>query len=111
MKKSAYIALAIGALLVTFFTTQGISQNIDNPDLAGKYAAFIDEAIAKCRKKAEMLGSKSPNIRRQAFCACLKGAYLKTHREELVAYLTVIDAVPSCNRVQYNLNKRFWYLS
>ncbi len=108
MKKSAYIALAIGALLVTFFTTQGISQNIDNPDLAGKYAAFIDEAIAKCRKKAEMLGSKSPNIRRQAFCACLKGAYLKTHREELVAYLTVIDAVPSCNRVQYNLNKRFY---
>ena len=108
MKKSAYIALAIGALLVTFFTTQGISQNIDNPDLAGKYAAFIDEAIAKCRKKAEMLGSKSPNIRRQAFCACLKGAYLKTHKKELVAYLTVIDAVPSCNRVQYHLNKRFY---
>ena len=108
MKKSAYIALAIGVLLVTFFTTQGISQSIDNPNLAGIYAAFIDEAIAKCRKKAEMLGSKSPNIRRQAFCACLKGAYLKTHKEELVAYLTVIDAVPSCNRVQYHLNKRFY---
>ncbi len=108
MKKSAYIALAIAVLLVTFFTTKGISQNIDNPDLAEIYATFIDEAIAKCRKKAEMLGSKSPNIRRQAFCACLKGAYLKTHKKELVAYLTVIDAVPSCNRVQYHLNKRFY---
>ena len=108
MKKSAYIALAIAVLLVTFFTTQGISQDIDNPDRAGIYAAFIDEAIAKCRKKAEMLGSKSPNIRRQAFCACLKGAYLKTHKKELVAYLTIIDAVPSCNRVQYHLNKRFY---
>ena len=107
MKKSTYNTLVIGVLLVLLFTTQGISQNIDNPDLAGKYAAFIDETITKCRKKAEMLGSKSLNIRRQAFCACLKGAYLKTHKKELVAYLTVIDAVPSCNRVQYHLNKRF----
>jgi len=55
-----------------------------------------------------MLGSKSPNIRRQAFRACLKGAYLKTHKEELVAYLTIIDAFPSRNRVQYHLNKRFY---
>lgn len=108
MKNSAYIALAIGVLLATFFITQGISQNIDNPDLAGKYAAFIDEAIAKCRKKAEMLGSKSPNIRRQAFCACLKGAYLKVHKEELVSYLINVRAVPCCHRVQYHLNKQFY---
>lgn len=108
MKNPAYIVLTLGILLATFLTTQGTSQSTDNPGLAGKYSAFIDEAIAKCRKKAEFLDSKSQNIRRQAFIACLKGAYMKAHKEDLVSYLITIDAAPSRNRVQYHLNKRFY---
>jgi len=100
--------LAITVLLVAFLATQGTCQSTDNPNLAKKYSTFIDEAIAKCRTKAGFLDSKSQNIRRQAFIACLKGTYMKANKEDLVSYLITIDAAPSRNRVQYHLNKRFY---
>jgi len=108
MKNPAYIALAT-FLLTTFLATWCTNRNIDNPDLAGKYAAIVDEAIAKCRKNTKLVDSKSPgSIHQLAFRTCLKGAYLRAHREELVSYLIDVDAVPSHNRVQYYLDKRFY---
>jgi hypothetical protein len=108
MKHSAYIFLTVGVLLVTILTTHGTSQNIENPGRVGKYSTLIDETIAKCRTKAALLNSDSPNIRHQAAREYLKGAYLKVHKKELVAYLISVNSEPSSDRVEYHLNKRFY---
>jgi len=107
MKKSVYVLLAT-VLLVAFLTTQGISQPFEKSDQNSKYSDLIDEAIAKCQNKSSLLNSRSPNIRKQAIRACLKGAYLKVNKNELVAYLITVDAEPSRDRVEYHLNKRFY---
>lgn len=110
MKNSAYIALAVGLLLATLIIViaQGSNQILENTNQAGKYTTLIDETIAKCRNKAALFNSKSPNIRRQAVRACLKGAYLKLHKKEIDTYLVTIHAEPIRNRIEYYLNKRFY---
>jgi hypothetical protein len=109
MKNIAYVVLATAFLLTTFLVTQRTSRNINNPDLSVKYAAIIDEAIAKCLGNAKLLDLKNPgSIHHLSFRTCVERAYLRTHREELVSYLIDVDAVPSRNGVQYYLNKRFY---
>lgn len=108
MKNSVYIALATGLLLFTFMIAQGSSQNLKDTDASVKYATFIDETIQKCRNKVVLLHSSSPNIRRQAARASLKAAYLKIHKNELIAYLNTVSAEASRDRVEYHLNKHFY---
>ena len=108
MKKSAHIVLATGLLLITVFIGQGLCQNLQNPTQIKTYSAIIDDTIAKCRNKIALLDSKSPNLRRQAMRASLKGAYLKIYKNELIAYLVSVNADPSPHRVAYHLNKFFY---
>ena len=108
MKNLTYIVLATGLLLVTLMIAQGSSQSLEDTNQVVKYSTFIDETIAKCRNKVALLDSGSSNIRRQAIHACLKGAYLKIHKTELVAYLVSANVKPSSDRVEYHLNKRFY---
>ena len=108
MKRSVFTVLAMAVMVMTaFFVIQETAQSTDTSNLSAKYAALIDETVTKCQKKADMLDSKSPHVRQQAFDACLKAAYLKAHKKELVSYLMDVDAVPNLARVQYHLNQRF----
>lgn len=108
MKKSAFVALATGLLLITLMVAQGSSQNRDTTNMAGKYEKMIDKCIDKCRQKTALLASNSPNVRQHAIRACLKGAYLHVHKKELVTYLLAVQVAPTQHRVEYHLNKRFY---
>lgn len=49
------------------------------------YADLIDQAIARCDAKPTLRSSRSEKLRQAAAIACLKSAYLKNYREQIIA--------------------------
>ncbi len=107
MKQSAIIGLSAGLLLITLMVIQSAGQSLVTENTE-KYTSIINAAITKCQNKKVLLESRSPNIRRQAIMASIKGAYLKMRKKELVSYLISVKAAPTTHRVEYFLNKHFY---
>lgn len=83
------------------------SQNPPRKPLERYYADCIDRILASCHCKAERCASRSPRLRAQAEKAALKAAFLKTHREALIAEMMGSDIGRKDYKVKRFLNQRF----
>ena len=108
MKIRAIIITICTAMALACLTTQGVGDDTGPIDLAGTYAAVINDTITRCLQKGQHLDSRSPNLRRAAIISCLKAGYLKAHKQDLIVYLANVMAVPSTGIIQYHLNKKFY---
>lgn len=98
-------------IVIAVFFTIGYTanENFGQVTLKTHYDTFIDELISRCEyKEAAMFDSKLNNIRRAASLACLKAAYLKTHKEILIGKLMAEEVGIKTHKIQYYLNKEFF---
>ncbi len=108
MKAKACIILSIVAVGVLLWGISGVAQEKTKVDLKSLYATVIDDCIGKCQSKVCMLSSRSKNIRRAAVLACVKSAFFKNYKDELIAYLLEKDVGTNPFRIYYHLNRRFF---
>lgn len=102
MKKNAILTLTAIAFLSSIAATQVFAG-----DHREQLEALVEEYIAACESKSELLDSTSDNIRRAAQYACAKGSLCKTLKSELIDELEAKDIAPLKHKVYYFLNVRF----
>jgi hypothetical protein len=60
----------------------------------------------KCEAKAEMLDSRSLNIREDAMQATVKGAYAQSNRSGMIRHLIENKVPLNAGRINYQLNQK-----
>jgi phosphoribosylpyrophosphate synthetase len=75
--------------------------------MRSKLEAIVDDYISTCEAKSALLNSSSANIRRSAMCACLKAAFCKHAKAELIDALVANNVAPKPYKVRRFLNTRF----
>ena len=101
MKRNAILILTAIAAIPILAVNQTFGE-----DRTARLEALVDEYIATCESKSDLLDSKSDNIRQAAHYACFKGKYCKTRRDELVDELQAKNIPPVKHKVHYYLNSR-----
>lgn len=71
------------------------------------YAKFLDEIIYKCEAKASLCNSFSKTIQRDAALACMKSAYYKTFKQELITEMSKQNIKCCPHKIKYFLNQQF----
>ncbi|MDJ0830268.1 MAG: hypothetical protein QNI92_10475 [Desulfobacterales bacterium] len=107
MKKRFYL-IALAALLAVGICAEPVLSQGNTTDMEGVYNKLIDEYIASCERKSELRDSWSENVRRVAAVNCLKGAFYRNYKEELVTDLIANKVEPKPYLVRYHLNRRFY---
>ena len=107
MKRKVMIAIVGTLFLVLGVTLGGLCEETDNARLSLIYGAFVDNYIQKCEAKAEMLDSKSLNIRENAMRATIKGAFVQSNRPSMIKYLMDKNVPLNAERIKYHLNRKF----
>jgi len=105
--KAAIISVLLNAVtLVLGFNAvcgETLSKQTENA-----YQQLLDQYIARCDSKIEMKESSMGNIRRAAAIAVIKGAFAKTHREDLIIDMIQKEVDPKSYKVDVFLNDRFY---
>ena len=103
MKHKVMIAI-VGTLFLVFGgALAGLCGETDDVS----YGTFVDNYIQKCEAKAEMLDSRSLNIRKSAMRATLKGAFIQSNRTTMIKHLMEKNVPLNVHRIQYHLNQMF----
>jgi hypothetical protein len=107
MKRKVLIAI-VGTLFVVFGgALAGMCDETEDLRRAQIYGVFVDNYIQKCEAKAEMLDSRSLNIRQSAIQATVKGAYIQSHRTRMIKHLMAQNAPLNADRIAYHLNQKY----
>ena len=69
--------------------------------------ALVDEYIACCEAKSALRNSRSEKIRQSAVRSCMKAAYCKHSKDELVEVMLENNIAPKAYKVRLFLNERF----
>ena len=69
--------------------------------------AIVDQYIAVCEAKSEMLSSNSENIRRDAMRACMRATLARNSKAALIDALIAKNVAPKPYKVHHFLNARF----
>ena len=72
-----------------------------------KLESLVDEYIASCDAKSALRNSRSDNIRRSVNRSCMKAAYCRNSREELVREMLENNIEPKAYKVRLYLNEKF----
>ncbi|UCE55813.1 MAG: hypothetical protein JSV31_10275 [Desulfobacterales bacterium] len=96
------------AFLSLFWSTSAVSQQSGTEDLKFLYSAAIDKVILHCKNKTDLRHSRSEHLRRSAALSCMKAAYLKGYKDELIQEMIKADIGTSSYKIQYYLNQRFF---
>ena len=103
MKHKVMIAI-VGTLFLVFGgALAGLCGETDDVG----YGAFVDNYIQKLEAKAEMLDSRSLNIRKSAMRSTLKGAFIQSNRTTMIKHLMEKNVPLNVHRIQYHLNQMF----
>lgn len=103
--------LIFTSIAIAVFFTIGYTAIEDSgqTDLKTYYDAFIDELISRCEyKEATMFDSKLKNIRQAAAMACLKAAFLRTHKKILIEKLIAEGVGTKPHKIEHYINKEFF---
>jgi len=106
MKHKVMIAIAGTLFLVLGGALGGFCGEADDDRLPQIYGAFVDDYIQKCEAKAEMLDSRSLNIREDAMLATVKGAYAQSNRSGMIKHLIENKVPLNAGRINYQLNQK-----
>jgi len=100
MNARTFIIFSIVPLAVGLWVSQTISGQINANAQQAMYADLIDQVIACCDAKSTLRSSRSEKLRQAAAIACLKSAYLKNYREQIIEEMVIRHIRPSRARVQ-----------
>ena len=81
--------------------------NTETVTTKARLEALVDEYIACCEAKSALRGSRSEKIRHSAVRSCMKAAYCKRSKEELVELMLENNIEPKDYKVRLFLNERF----
>ena len=107
MRSTLFIAIAGTLLLVFGWTLTGLCGETATTDSAQTYGVFVDDFIAKCEAKADLLDSSSVNIRKIAMRATVKGGFVKSNRDQVIEYLAAQNVPLNAHRIEFHLNQVF----
>ena len=108
MKRKAMIAIVGTLFLVCGAALTGLCDETETVNPSSIYGAFVDNYIQKCETKADLLESGSPNIRRDAVQATVKGVFLQSNRTAMVEYLMDKNVPLNAHRIEYHLNMKYY---
>jgi len=107
MKSKVMIAI-VGTLFLVFGgALGGFCGEANDARLPQIYGGFVDDYIQKCEAKAEMLDSRSLNIREDAMWATVKGAYAQSNRSSMIKHLMENKVPLNAARIEHQLNQKF----
>ena len=110
MKTKAAILTVLMVTLALFHAFSAVGEEARAEEEMIVLESLLDQYIAKCDAKQEMKASNLENVRRAAAVAMLKGAFVKTYRQELINGMIEDGVEPKVHKVQLYLNDRFYRL-
>jgi hypothetical protein len=108
MKVQALIIIIAIAFLSLFWTASAVGQQSRTDNLMLLYRAAIEDVISHCKNKTDLRYSRSEHLRRAAALSCMKAAYLKDYKDELIQEMIKADIGAKAYKIKYYLNQRFF---
>lgn len=110
MKTKATQLTVLMVTLMLIFGFSAVCEETNAGQVVNVYEQLLDQYVANCDAKLEMKASNLENVRRAAAVAMLKGAFVKTYRNELISSMIEDEVEPKSYKVQLYLNDRFYSL-
>lgn len=110
MRGISYYVLLLMALFVLVWQSNVAGQEENPGPGAAFYRLAVDRAIASCEVKSAMRNSRSEAIRRTAALSCLKAAYLKRYKEDLVHAMMENGIGDQPHKIKVFINQKFFAL-
>jgi hypothetical protein len=100
--------LYLFVVLFMIVTVSSIGASVPDPENKTKiYSMYVDEVINKYDAKSCLYCSNSKTIQRDAALACMKAAYFKTFKQELIRQMCEQYIAYKPYKVKIFLNQRF----
>ena len=103
MKTKSIIMLSVIVMAVMLMTAPALGGDTNRMALE----AIVDQYIAACEAKSDMLSSSSVNIRKAAMRACLRATFARKSKAALVDAMVASNVAPKPYKVHHFLNARF----
>ena len=110
MKTKATIFSSVMITLTLVFGLNAFCDEIYPTPKENAYGHLLDNYIARCDGKIQMINSSLQNVRRAAAVAMLKGTFVKTYRQELISGMVENEVDQKSYKVDHYLNERFYGL-
>jgi hypothetical protein len=107
MRTKITILMFAIALALVFCPIPAPGKNTEAVETKVRLEALVEEYIACCDAKSELLSSRSEKIRRSAKRSCIKAAYFRHSKEELVNAMLENNIEPKAYKVHHFLNDKF----
>jgi REP element-mobilizing transposase RayT len=105
MSKNCSYLLVVLFMVITVST---IGASVSAPENKAKvYRMYVDEVINKYEAKSCLSCSNSKSIQRDAALACMKAAYFKTFKQEIIRQMCEQNIAYKPHKVKLFLNQRF----
>ena len=108
MKVQTIIIILLIALLCLLWTSSAVSQQPGTIDLKSAYSAAIDKIISRYKSKTVLRNSRSANLRQAAALSCMKVAYFKDYKDELIKEMIKADIGTKPYKIRHFLNQSFF---
>ena len=107
MRTTLTMVLFATVLTALLCPIPALGNNTEVVETKAKLEALVEEYIACCDAKSELLSSRSEKIRRSAKRSCIKAAYCRHSKEELVNAMLENNIEPKAYKVHHFLNDKF----
>ncbi len=108
MRVQTIISILTIAFLSLLWTSSALGQQSGTIDLESAYGAAIDEIISRDKSKTALRNSRSANLRRAAAISCMKAAYFKDYKDELIKEMIKADIGTKPYKIRHYLNQSFF---
>jgi hypothetical protein len=102
------ISLPIIICLSLIWLSPVAGQSPESANLTAVYSDAIDDAIAHCKSKTALRNSRSEKLQRAAALSCMKEAFFKDYKNELIEDMLKADIGTKPYKIQYYLNQKFF---
>jgi hypothetical protein len=107
MRTKTTMVMFAMVLAAVFCPIPALANNTEAVEEKARLEALVEEYIACCQAKSALRSSRSEKIRRSAMRSCMKAAYCKHSKEELVEAMLENNIEPKAYKVRHFLNDRF----
>ena len=104
--KTTIVILGI-VLTAILCSMPALGIDAETAETKARLETLVEEYIACCEAKSALRSSRSEKIRHSAVRACMKAAYCRHSKEELVELMLEKNVEPKAYKVRHFLNDRF----
>ena len=102
------ISLPIIICLSLIWSSSVAGQSAESANLTAVYSAAIDDAIVHCKSKTAFRNSRSEKLQRAAALSCMKAAFFKDFKDEIIEGMVKADIGTKPYKIQYYVNQKFF---